>query len=127
MLGVLLLALMVLAMQAALGLDFDPRYRDFPFAPLTGAVFPFLAIAVLRRAHLPAKAGAKSVAAETDRGASSHPHDPAAEMAAAGVLGVSAIYIVFNESVANWQALWFCAGLVALAVTTLAQARDAPG
>jgi glucan 1,3-beta-glucosidase len=127
MLGVLLLALMVLAMQAALGLDFDPRYRDFPFAPLTGAVFPFLAIAVLRRAHLPAKAGAKLVAAETDRGASSHPHGPAAEMAAAGVLGLSAIYIVFNESVANWQALWFCAGLVALAVTTLAQARDAPG
>ena len=131
MLGVLLLALTVLAMQAALGLDFDPRYRDFPFAPLTGAVFPFLAVAVLRRLEIPAlglaKGGAKLVAGETGRGASSHPHGPAAEMAAAGVLGLSAIYIVFNESVANWQALWFCAGLVALAVTTLAQARDAPG
>ena len=73
------------------------------------------------------KPGAKLVAAETGRGASSHPHGPAAEMAAAGVLGLSAVYIVFNESVANWQALWFCAGLAALAVTTLAQARDAPG
>ena len=36
-LGVLLIALAVLAVQAALGLVFDPRYRDFPFAPLTGA------------------------------------------------------------------------------------------
>jgi hypothetical protein len=43
------------------------------------------------------------------------------------VLGLSAIYIVVNESLANWQALWFCAGLVALGVTTLGQARDAPG
>ena len=33
----------VLAVQAALGLVFDPRYRDFPFAPLTGAAVPLLA------------------------------------------------------------------------------------
>ena len=49
-LGTLLLVLAVLAMQAALGLCFDPRYRDFPFAPLTGGVFPFLLVSVLRRA-----------------------------------------------------------------------------
>ncbi len=41
-LGVLLIVLVVLAVQAALGLVFDPRYRDFPFAPLTGAVVPLL-------------------------------------------------------------------------------------
>src|SRR5215831_11131375 len=34
-LGILLIALAVLSVQAALGLVFDPRYRDFPFAPLT--------------------------------------------------------------------------------------------
>jgi hypothetical protein len=51
---------------------------------------------------------------------------PAAEVAAATVLGLSAIYIVFNETIANWQALWFCAGLIALAVT-LVRVPDAPG
>ncbi len=50
LLGMLLLVLAVLAMQAALGLCFDPRYRDFPFAPLTGGVLPFLLVSVLRRA-----------------------------------------------------------------------------
>jgi glucan 1,3-beta-glucosidase len=42
-----------------------------------------------------------------------------AETVAAATLALSAIYIVFNESFANWQALWFCAGLLALAVTLL--------
>src|SRR5947209_17287896 len=41
-LGTLLLALAVLSVQAALGLVFDPRYRDFPFAPLTAATIPLL-------------------------------------------------------------------------------------
>jgi hypothetical protein len=49
-----------------------------------------------------------------------------AELATAAVLGLSTIYIVFNETIANWQALWFCAGLIALAVT-LVRVRDAPG
>ena len=39
---------------------------------------------------------------------------------------LSAGYIVFNESFANWQAVWFCAGLLGLAVILL-RARDAPG
>ena len=42
LLGAVLLALVVLAVQAALGLVFDPRYRDFPFAPMTGAAIPLL-------------------------------------------------------------------------------------
>jgi exo-beta-1,3-glucanase (GH17 family) len=111
-LGWLLIVLAVLAIQAALGLDFDPRYRDFPFAPLIGGAFPFLVVLVLRRF-----------------GPESRPPDrgprPAAEVATAAVLGLSASYIVFNETSANWQALWFCAGLIALAVT-LARVRDAP-
>ena len=106
-LGALLIGLAVLAMQAALGLDFDPRYRDFPFAPLTGAAFPLLLVSLLRR--------------DPKRG-----YPAAAELAATAVLGLSAIYIVFNETIANWQALWFCAGLIALTVT-LVRVRDAPG
>jgi glucan 1,3-beta-glucosidase len=109
-LAMLQIALAVLAVQAALGLDFDPRYRDFPFASLTGSVFPFLTLALLRR--LDPHAERKGVR-------------PAAEAAMAAVLALSALYIVLNETVANWQALWFCAGLGAL-VLTLGLARDAP-
>src|ERR1019366_7603223 len=39
--GVLMMATTLLAILTALGLVFDPRYRDFPFAPLTAAVVPF--------------------------------------------------------------------------------------
>jgi len=104
-LGIVLIVLVVLSVQAALGLVFDARYRDFPFAPLTGAAVPFLLIATwdLRLKAL----------------------RPAAETVAAATLALSATYIVLNESFANWQAVWFCAGLVALALTLL-QARDAP-
>jgi glucan 1,3-beta-glucosidase len=105
-LGAVLIVLVVLSVQAALGLVFDPRYRDFPFAPLSGAVVPFLLLATWEL-RLRAKR-------------------PAAECAAAAVLAGAAVYIVCNEGIANWQALWFCAGLFALALTLL-QARDAPG
>jgi exo-beta-1,3-glucanase (GH17 family) len=111
LLGALLIVLAVLAMQAALGLVFDPRYRDFPFAPLTGGAFPFLLVAA-RRLFVAPPDPKRSY--------------PVAEVAAAAMLGLSAIYIVFNETIANWQALWFCAGLIALAVT-LVRAPDAPG
>jgi hypothetical protein len=50
---------------------------------------------------------------------------PAAETVAATMLALSAIYIVCNETLANWQAVWFCAALIMLAVTLL-PARDAP-
>jgi glucan 1,3-beta-glucosidase len=105
-LGLLLIALTLLAVQAALGLVFDPRYRDFPFAALAGAVIPFVVLtaALPRRKDL-------TVSAET---------------VAAATLALSAIYIVFNETLLNWQALWFAAGLIVLAVI-LAPARGAPG
>ena len=104
--GALLLALSVLALQVALMLVFDPRYVDFPFAPLLGAAAPFLTLALWRKPEKGPR--------------------PAAETLAAGVLAASAIYIVFNESVANWQALLFCAGLAMLALT-LVRARAVPG
>ena len=50
----------------------------------------------------------------------------AAEVAGGAVLALSAAYIAFNEGLANWQSLWLCAALVALAVN-LVQVRDAPG
>jgi exo-beta-1,3-glucanase (GH17 family) len=105
-LGLVLIVLCVLALQTAFGLVFDPRYRDFPFTPLTAATVPFL----LQSIFLPRVAGAPAMA----------------EYTAAGVLMVSAIFIALNETLANWQALWLCAALIALAAN-LARARAAPG
>jgi glucan 1,3-beta-glucosidase len=103
-LGTALVVLAVLAVQAALGLVFDPRYRDFPFAPLTAAVAPFVLMTTSWRLR---------------------PKPAAAESAIAATLAASTVYIVFNESFANWQALWFGAGLAALALTLL-QVPDVP-
>jgi glucan 1,3-beta-glucosidase len=110
-LGATLIALMLLAIQAALGLVFDPRYRDIPFTPLTAAVVPFLVVMF----STPRPDGSRATA----------------EATAAAVLAPAALYIVFNEGFANWQAVWFCAGLFALAFA-LAFTRsrappDAPG
>jgi glucan 1,3-beta-glucosidase len=102
--GIVLMAAMLLAIQVALGLVFDPRYKDFPFAPLTAAVVP-LAVLALR------------TIGEGTRGA--------AEIAGAGVLLLSIIYIVPNEGFANWQSLWLCAVFAVLAFTLL-RVRDAP-
>jgi exo-beta-1,3-glucanase (GH17 family) len=100
--GVILIAVMMLSFLVALSLVFDPRYRDFPFAPLTAAILPFIVQGLLvGRAK-----GARGVA----------------EMSAACVLIFSVAYIVFNETFANWQSLWVCAVLAALAFN-LAQAR----
>jgi len=105
-LGGTLVALMLLALEAALGLVFDPRYRDIPFAPLTASVVPFLAVTI--STPRPAGPAAK------------------AERLAAAVLALSAGYIVLNEGFANWQSVWFCAGLLGLGFILL-RARDAPG
>ncbi|HVG51941.1 MAG TPA: beta-(1-6) glucans synthase [Xanthobacteraceae bacterium] len=94
----------LLALQAALGLVFDPRYRDFPSAALTAAAAPFL-ILTITRGHTP---GAW----------------PMAERLGAATLIACAVYIVLNETFANWQALWFAAALTALSAT-LAASRAA--
>jgi len=102
--GAILIAVMMLAFVVALSLVFDPRYRDFPFAPLTAGILPF----VIHGFFVGRIKGARSVT----------------EMSAACVLALSVVYIVFNETFANWQSLWVCAVLAALAFN-LAQARDA--
>ena len=104
-LGLTFTAVVLFSVQAALGLVFDPRDRDIDFAPFAAAVVPFLVLFF----STPRQFGARAIA----------------ERVAACVLAASAIYIVLNESFANWQAVWFCAVLLGLAFI-LARARDAP-
>jgi glucan 1,3-beta-glucosidase len=105
-LATLLVATVVVAIHVALGLVFDPRYKDFPFAALTG---PVTALAV--------------VAFMAERG---DLQPGAAEIAAACVLAGSALFIVANEGSSNWQAVWVALLFVALALTVL-RARGARG
>ncbi len=102
--SLVLMATMLLAVLTALGLVFDPRYKDFPFAPLTAAGVPFL-LHTLMMPRPPGKRGA-------------------AEIMSAALLALCVPYIVLNESFANWQSLWTCAALLALAVS-LFQVRAA--
>jgi exo-beta-1,3-glucanase (GH17 family) len=105
-LGVVFIALTLLSVETALGLVFDPRYRDIPFAPLSGAVVAYLVLML-----------------STVRPAGMR---PAAETLAAAVLAASAVYVAINETFANWQAVWLAAGLIGLAVI-LVRTRDVPG
>ncbi len=105
-LGACLVVLVVLAVQSALGLVFNPRYRDFPFAALTAATVPFVVLMASWPTRKDLRANAETVAAL--------------------VLALCAIFIVLAETVANWQALWFGGLLVLLALTAL-RAAPAPG
>jgi exo-beta-1,3-glucanase (GH17 family) len=104
--GGCLIVLTLLSVETALSLVFDPRYRDLPFAPQSGAALSFLLLTIAT----PRPAGARAVA----------------ETLAAAVLAVSAVYIALNETFANWQAIWLCAGLLGLAFILL-RARDVQG
>ncbi len=105
-LGALFIATVVAAIQVALGLVFDPRYKDFPLASLTGPAVAFFILAFANTRIAP---------------------DPGqAELAAAAVLAGSALFVTANEGSANWQAIWFALLLVLLALTAL-RARVLPG
>lgn len=101
--GLALAALLVLAIQTAMMLVFDPRYVDFPSVQLLGALTPFLVLA-LRRQQGPR---------------------PLAEVTAAILLALAAVYILLNEGLANGQAISFCAALALLALS-LVRARGEP-
>ena len=103
MLGVAWIVLSAIATEVALGLAFDPRYRDFPFAPLGAGAAPFLVLALLG-GHAPRRL-------------------EVAEAAMAAVLGASTGYVVWHEGFANWQALSLC---IVLAAVTFALLRS-PG
>ncbi len=95
--GLVLVAATVLAIQTALGLVFDPRYRDFTDPQLSAAVVPFAIATALGAGRAGPRGRAETIAAVT--------------------LAGSGLYIVRNEGFANWQALWFGAVVMVLAVT----------
>jgi glucan 1,3-beta-glucosidase len=105
-LAALLALTVVAAIHVALGLVFDPRYKDFPFAALTG---PVIGLAILAFANDKAP-----------------PRPGAAEIATAAVLTGSALFVIANEGIANWQALLLGALLLLLALTAL-RAKAVPG
>lgn len=94
-LGFTFMVTALIAAEVALGLVFDPRYRDFPFAALTMAMVPFVGLAIFKRQR---------------RG-----RLPMAELCFAVLFAVSSFYVVFNEGFKNWQSLWTCACFLALA------------
>ncbi len=94
-LGAALTLTTLAACETALGLVFDPRYRDFPFAPLTMAVLPYLILRSFDRRQM---AGSP----------------PLAEAVFCVLFGMSAACIAFNEGRENWQSLWTCAAYLAL-------------
>ena len=96
-LGLVLVVTTLIAAKTALGLVFDPRWRDFPFASLTMAAVPFLTLTLLNRP----KSGTR----------------PIAETVFAGLFIVIALYAIFNEGTDNWQALWTSAAYFLLGAT----------
>jgi glucan 1,3-beta-glucosidase len=97
LLAILFAATLVAAIHVALGLVFDPRYKDFQLALLSG---PVVALAVVALVKEPAC-----------------PLPGVAEWVAAAVLIGSGSFVIFNEGIANWQALWFGGLLLVLAFT----------
>jgi glucan 1,3-beta-glucosidase len=102
LLGLVLAVITVIGAATALGLAFDPRYKDFPFAALTMAVVPLATLSLINRP----KTGLR----------------PIAEAAFACLLVMTAIYIGFNEGPDNWQSVWTC-GIYVLFSATLWRAR----
>jgi exo-beta-1,3-glucanase (GH17 family) len=96
-LGLVLAVTTVIGADTAIGLTFDPRYKDFPYAALTMAVVPFALLSLLNRP----KEGRR----------------PLAETTFAALLVITAVYTGFNEGSDNWQSLWTCAIYVLLAAT----------
>jgi glucan 1,3-beta-glucosidase len=96
-LGLTLATAALIGADTALGLVFDPRYRDFPFASMSMAVVPFTALTLLNRP----KGGAR----------------PVAESVFAVLFAGAAIFTAINEGHDNWQSLWTCAVYFLFAIT----------
>jgi exo-beta-1,3-glucanase (GH17 family) len=88
-LGFTLIITTVIATEIAMGLIFDPRWRDFPFADLTMVVVSFSTLMQLN--------GPKAA------------KRPVAEAVFAGLFAVAALFILFDEGLHNWQSLWISA------------------
>jgi exo-beta-1,3-glucanase (GH17 family)/hydrogenase/urease accessory protein HupE len=85
-LGFAFMATTLVAAEIALGLVFDPRSRDFPFASLTMAIVPIWTVTLLNRRKSAASAVTEAVFA--------------------GLFVAAALYVFFNEGASNWQSLW---------------------
>ncbi|MCW5702808.1 MAG: beta-(1-6) glucans synthase [Bradyrhizobium sp.] len=96
-LGGTLIVTTLMATETALGLVFDGRWRDFPFASLSMAVVPFFAVAMFNSA----RSGKR----------------PLAESVFAGLFAITVPYIALNEGPHNWQSLWTCAAYLMLGIT----------
>src|SRR5271169_3533934 len=72
--------------DTVLGLIFDPRYRDFPFAALTMAAVPCCILMLLNRPL----SGSR----------------PIAESVFAGLFAAASLDVSFHEGLDNRQALW---------------------
>ncbi len=106
LLGLCVVLVTAVSIESALGLVFNARYLDFPYAALTSAAVAMFVLSLRPRVGDTAPALAERVIAV--------------------MLLVSAVRIVWAETLANWQALWLCAAFVLLAVT-LARAKAAQG
>jgi exo-beta-1,3-glucanase (GH17 family) len=105
-LGLNVLVVIVVATGAALGSVFDPRWQDLPFASLTMAAVPMIALSWLNRPGPGAR--------------------PIAETVFAGVFFFSAAYIVFIEGTENWQALWTSGAYILLGLSMVGvRSKDA--
>lgn len=102
LLGLVLMAITLIATEIALSHVFDPRWRDFHFASLTMAVAPFLILAVVN--------GQKSGS------------PPLAETVFASLFALASFYGAVHEGSHNWQSLWTMATFLLLGAT-LYQAR----
>lgn len=91
-LGFVLLVTTLVSAEIALGLVFDPRSRDFPFAAVTMAAVPVWTVALLCRRKSEANVTAEAVFA--------------------GLLAAAALFLLLNEGVHNWQSLWTAAAFV---------------
>jgi exo-beta-1,3-glucanase (GH17 family) len=101
-LGLVLTVTTLLAAETALGLLFDPRWRDFQFASLIMAVVPFGTLTLFNRPT----SGTR----------------PIAESTFAGLFAAAALFTLLDEGFDNWQSLWTCAAYFLLG-TTLYRAR----
>ena len=127
--GLILAGLLVLVIQTALMLVFDPRYVDFPVAGLIGALMPFVVLALVPIKEMIAggltsppepTAGDEMTSTGSTAGVGgSGLIRPPAEKTAAVILALAAVYILLAEGFANWQALSFSVALGVLALTLI--------
>jgi exo-beta-1,3-glucanase (GH17 family) len=103
-LGACWVVLCAIATEVALGLAFDPRYRDFPFTLLGAGAAPFAVLALFGAGR-----GRRELA----------------EIVMAAVLAAATLFIAWNEGPANWQSLCLCA-VFAFLIVALLRSRAAP-